>query len=393
MVDRNTKNRWIGLAAVNTASTLCQTVQIGALPPLVGLTLAEKGMDPATIGLFATAPWLAILVASRYVPAFLHVVGPSTSLALSALGSTAVIAAMAFTDDMAVFFVLNLLARLGLIVRWVTCDTWIVTIAPHEARGRAIGTHETLMGLGIALGPLVLSLTGTSGTLPFLACAALTALALPPLLVLGRWNQRHETVRDRRGSGRRVVRLLPIAMLGAFVAGYVETSSISLFAIYATDTGQNTGQDAVAATLLVSAFGFGGTLLQVPIGWMADGIGPHRGHRLCALIIFAGSVIVPATLAQPWLAAGMLFLWGGAAGGMNTLAVLEAGATVAARDLAAAMTSVAFCYTVGSMVGPSVSGAFMQYLSADGLMISAGLVSGGFVLASSLLTLKPAATS
>ena len=106
-------------------------------------------MDPASIGLFATAPWLAILVASRFVPALLHAVGPSASLALSALGSTAVIAAMAFTDDMAVFFVLNLLAGLGLIVRWVTCDTWIVTIAPVVgAEGRAIGTHETLMGLG-----------------------------------------------------------------------------------------------------------------------------------------------------------------------------------------------------------------------------------------------------
>ena len=58
--------------------------------------------------------------------------------AFSAFGSTAVIAAMAFTDDMAVFFVLNLLAGLGLIVRWVTCDTWIVTIAPvRRGAGRS----------------------------------------------------------------------------------------------------------------------------------------------------------------------------------------------------------------------------------------------------------------
>jgi hypothetical protein len=35
----------------------------------------------------------------------------------------------------------------------------------------------------------------------------------------------------------------------------------------------------------------------------------------------------------------------------------------------------------------------MQYLSPDGLMISAGLVGGGFLLASSLLKLKPAVTS
>lgn len=386
MAAQETKSRLIGLAAVNTASTLCQTVQIGALPPLVALTLADKGMDPAAIGLFATAPWLAILAASRFVPALLHAIGPSASLGLSALGSTAVIAAMAFADDMAVFFVLNLLAGLGLIVRWVTCDTWIVTIASAQARGRAIGTHETLMGLGIALGPLLLSLTGTSGKLPFLVCSALTALALPPLLVLGCWNRRPESVQGQRGSGRRIFRLLPIAMLGAFIAGYVETSSISLFAVYVTGF----GHDAVVATLLVSAFGLGGTLLQVPAGWVADRIGPHQGHRLCAAMILTGSMIIPAALAQPWLAAATLFLWGGAVGGMNTLAVLEAAMTICGRDLAAAITAVAFSYTVGSMAGPTISGVFMRYLSADGLMVSAGIAGGCFLLTSSVLKPKPA---
>lgn len=378
---------WTALAAVNTASTLCQTVQVGALPPLVALTLADKGMDPTSIGLFATAPWLAILAASRFVPALLRAVGPSASLAFSAFGSTTVIAAMAFTDDMTVFFVLNLLAGLGLIVRWVTCDTWIVTIAPVSARGRAIGTHETLMGLGIALGPLLLSLTGTSGRLPFLACAALTALALPPLLVLRPWNRRPEPVHGRQahqGDGRRISRLLPVALLGAFVAGYVETSAISLLAVQVTAS----GHDIVIATLLVSAFGFGGTLLQVPVGWMADRVGPHHGHRLCSALILGGSVAVPLLLPQPWLAAVLLFVWGGAVGGMNTLAVLEAASAVPGPDLAAALTAVAFSYTVGGMAGPAVSGAFMQYLPAGGLMASAGLAGCCFLLASSFL--KPA---
>ena len=75
---------------------------------------------------------------------------------------------------------------------------------------------------------------------------------------------------------------------------------------------------------------------------------------------------------------------------MNTLAVLEAATTISGRDLAAAMTSVAFSYTVGSMAGPTISGVFMQYLSADGLMISAGIAGGCFLLASSFLKLKPA---
>ena len=96
-----------------------------------------------------------------------------------------------------------------------------------------------------------------------------------------------------QGNGRRIFRLLPIAMLGAFIAGYVETSSISLFAVYVTGF----GHDAVIATLLVSAFGLGGTLLQVPVGWAwpQDRAAP-RAPALCAAIILAGSVMHPAVI-------------------------------------------------------------------------------------------------
>jgi hypothetical protein len=38
------------LFAVNTASALCQTAQIGALPLLIGLVLTERGIGPGTIG-------------------------------------------------------------------------------------------------------------------------------------------------------------------------------------------------------------------------------------------------------------------------------------------------------------------------------------------------------
>ena len=70
---------------------------------------------------------------------------------------------------------------------------------------------------------------------------------------------------------------------------------------------------------------------------------------------------------------------------MNTLAVLEAASAVPGRDLAAALTAVAFSYTVGGMAGPAVSGAFMQYLPTGGLMASAGLAGACFLQASSLL--------
>jgi hypothetical protein len=83
---------------------------------------------------------------------------------------------------------------------------------------------------------------------------------------------------------------------------------------------------------------------------------------------------IPLLLAQGWAAAVLAFLWGGAVGGMYTLAVLEAGAKVRDHHIASAMTAAAFFYTLGSGIGPSLSGALMQLAPPHGLMIASGAV-------------------
>jgi MFS family permease len=363
------------LFAVNTASALCQTAQIGALPLLIGLVLTERGFGPGTIGLIAAAPWLAILVFSRLVAPLINRIGLPAAILSSALGSGLLVVLIGGTENLGTLFVLNFLVGIGLIVRWISCDTWIVLIAPKEIRGRAIGIHETLMGLGIAAGPLVLTAAGTHGLLPFLVCAILL-FSSTPWLLLARGVHRCASV-DRHGSHGpfRFLTLIPTALSGAFLAGFVEMSAISLLVVYCVEA----GHDRMGAALLVSAFGLGGTLLQVPIGWFADRFSGRSGQLLCAGTILAGSLLIPLLLAQSWAAAVLAFFWGGAVGGMYTLAVLEAGAKVRDHHIASAMTAAAFFYTLGSAIGPSLSGALMQLAPPHGLMIATGAVSVVFL--------------
>lgn len=73
------------------------------------------------------------------------------------------------------------------------------------------------------------------------------------------------------------------------------------------------------------------------------------------------------------------FLWGGAIGGMNTLAVIEAGDRVGEHQVSIAMTAIAMCYTLGSVLGPIATGATVSYVSEHGLMISVGIVGVLFI--------------
>ncbi|WP_421552862.1 hypothetical protein [Pseudomonas yamanorum] len=54
------RQRWLALTRINTLSVLSQIVQIGTITPLLSLSLEQKGVDPAKIGLF-----IALLILRR----------------------------------------------------------------------------------------------------------------------------------------------------------------------------------------------------------------------------------------------------------------------------------------------------------------------------------------
>jgi len=373
-------DRLRGLVAVNAVSTLAQVVQIGMIVPLLSFVLSARGVEPGAIGLFSTAPGLTILAVSRFVPRLIARLGLVASVGGSLIVSAAAIAAMPLVEPLWGLFLLNLAVGFGLIVRWIACDTWIVRVATDGGRGRAIGTHETMMGLGIALGPVLLAVVGVEGWPPFALCVGLLLVGLIPLAVARPWDAKPGVPADAR-SGRALVGLLATALAAAFLCGFVETAAIALLPVYAGGL----GLAAAAGALLVGAFGAGGTALQIPLGWLADGVGFRRAQRACAAGVLAGAAAVTWTVdgasgapaAAAWIA---MALWGGAVGGLNTLAVIEAGARVDPARTSAAMTLIALAYTVGSVVGPAASGAVMEAVSVHGLMIAAGVMAAAFLV-------------
>ena len=340
------------LAHVNALSLCAQAVQLGAVPALIALRLNAHGWSVSVLGIIAAAPWLAVLLLGHRVPRLLaryhYRPVSATALALSAL---AVVIIMIASQPL-VIFAANFCLGIGLILRWIACDSWIIELAPDEVRGRAIGIHETLMGCGIAAGPLIIALFGSATPAPLVACLGLLFVATYALFsVTG-------TVRPvPEESPTRALRGISLMMLAAFIAGFIETSSVSFLPVLSLHS-----HWPIASTLALGVFTIGGTLLQLPIGYLADVL----GYRVAQLLVAALIVITSAAcilLGRQWLALLIaLFTLGGAAGAMNTLAVIEAGASVAANLIASAASRVALAYTIGSIIGPPLLGALVASL-------------------------------
>jgi MFS family permease len=120
------------------------------------------------------------------------------------------------------------------------------------------------------------------------------------------------------------------------------------------------GVNLAISANLVSAFVFGGTILQPPLGYLSDRRGYGFAQAVCAVAILAAGVISIVAGSSIWLLFPALFLMGGAAGGLNTLAVIQAGKELDRPRIPAAMAAIAMLYTMGSIAGPVISGAMIE---------------------------------
>ncbi|MDP9012919.1 MAG: MFS transporter [Pseudomonadota bacterium] len=350
------------LVKINAVSFLSQIVQIGTIPPLLALRLSAAHQSALTIGAVAAAPWIAILSMGQWAPCVLSRCGFVTTNRIAlGLSVVAVVSALPETNPI-LLFTSNFVFGIGLILRWVACDTWIVWAAPNHIRGRAIGTHETLMGCGIAAGPLVIAITGYLGTRPLWSCIGLLILSNAALALL-RGNDGHPDMPERTNR-LGALQIVPTALTAGFVAGFVETSSISFLPLLSTRHVL-----ALGVTAVLGGFGAGGTILQMPLGWLADTVGIRVMQFLTAAVVAIGALALPVVGHHSGFLLPLLFIWGGAAGGMNTLAVIEVGQRVDGPGMSTGLMAVALAYTVGGVTGPVLTGCVTSRLPAGGLAI------------------------
>jgi len=341
-------------------------VMMGTSIPIVPLALEARGVDRLTIGLSGALWSIGLLVFGPYIPRWAERVGAVTLIWIALVGSAVIQLVQAFTLDLPIWTLLILWSALRFVqgaavgIPWLVTEIWINLVVEERNRARALAIYATLIAGGLATGPLVLQIVGVAGPAPFIACAVLTlAVGLP--LLAARGAPRIEP--EAGGRLMDTVWIAPVAMLAALAAGTGETVVFTFLPVY----GVEIGVDARSATLWQTAFVIGNLVLQLPIGWIADRL-PRLGVLLaCVLASAVSAAILPFVGASPWTMWPLLVIWGGIAFGIYTVGLTILGQRFAAGDMARANAAFIMLYTVGSLVGPPISGAAMDIFGGRGL--------------------------
>lgn len=347
------------IAAIAAISAVGIAMGLGL--PLLSIIMEKRGISSTLIGINSAMAGIAAMIAAPFTTRLAHEWGTATTMIGAILLAAVSGLGFYYIENFWLWFPLRLVFHGATTMLFILSEFWINAAAPPSRRGLVLGIYATVLSLGFATGPLLFSLIGSDGALPFATGAIIILLAAVPIFIARAESPVIEEKPELHFM--RYILLVPTATAAVFIFGAVQVGGLSLLPIYATRAGFTEAQ----AALLLTVMGIGNMAFQIPLGVISDRMRDRRSLlTIMAAIGLIGSLSLPVISHNWLLMAGVLLVWGGCVAGLYTVGLSHLGSRLVGADLAAANAAFIFCYAVGTVVGPQAIGAAMDVAGNDG---------------------------
>jgi MFS family permease len=350
----------------------------GAGAPLASVWFKAAGYSNTVNGLSTSVYYLGIALSAALVPWLMRRSGRACVVAGMVLSGITV---AVFPGGASVLecFGLRLLNGVGGALSLIPLETLVNRTSPPVRRARNFGLYALSVGLGIGAGQVSGSfLYPWSPDVAFLVGGAMTLLPGTAAVAWLYWPA--GLAEESYGRTPLHFRRNVLGFGSAWAQGFLEGAMFSLLLVYLLAVGYSVEE----AGGLQSGIMVGVILFQVPIGWLAEQLGRTRVLVGCFLVTIAGLAWLPFCTLTAMLALAM-FLVGACSGALYPLGLASLGERLPGPCLARAGAWFLAINCLGSITGPAVTGAAMDYFGRRALF-AAGEAAVVLVLLAALVS-------
>ena len=354
---------------VAACSAICVFgLAFGMTYPLLSLIMESRGVSPGMIGINSAMMPIGILMFSSVIPYLARRYGGRNIAAIAAVITSILILAYKAFDNLEAWFVIRMLQGMSISTLFVLSEAWIVRFAGSRHRGKIIALYGSVLSASFGAGPALVSWIGIDGWMPFVVGSVIIVLGIFPVFLLK--EDLSEPKEEARAAGIfEFAPKAPMLMACVFAFAILDAATLSLLPVY----GIENGLDISTSALILTALIVGNTVLQFPIGWLADKY-PHR-----AVLAGCAFVTVVMLMILPWVMATAL-MWpvvitAGAAGyGIYTVSLTSLGSRFNGIQLVNGSAAFAAMWGVGALIGSLSGGWSMTLFGPHGLPYHLALV-------------------
>lgn len=333
---------------------------LGLMFPLLSLILEQRGISAEVIGYNTAVQSLGIVISIFAIPPLVRRFGAKRVVIVAGLLAALVILAYPVAPFYWWWFGLRALQGLFVSVLFAVSEAWIVRFAEGPYRSRILALYTSVLAASFGGGPALISLTGIEGYQPFAIGAAILALAVVPVTLV-----RDDAVRSEDEAPLSVLgftRKAPLLLIAVGLFAIADAANLSFLPVYAVKK----GFDRETAALALTCFIVGNTVLQFPVGWLADHFPKRNVMAGCGIVTGLGFALIPASFGTPLLWP-VLTVAGAAAAGIYTVSLAALGERFSGHELVTGTASFSVTWGLGALAGSLLAGWSIAAFGPDGL--------------------------
>jgi len=169
---------------------------------------------------------------------------------------------------------------------------------------------------------------------------------------------------------RRLFRAGPATLLAVFVLAVFDSVNDSFLPLY----GLRSGLAEPAAVTVLTVVLAGATLVQIPVGWLADHIDRRRLLIAIPVVVIVMAAAFPFAIASSWLLWPVALFYGCTSGSLWAVSLILVGERYRGADVAAANMARGVLYGLGAFAGPSMAGFAFELWKPHGILALIALV-------------------
>ena len=258
------------------------------------------------------------------------------------------------------FFVFGIMGGLT----WMTMDTWVNIVSNNSNRGKSIGIYNSSVTAGLALGPLIVGILGTSSRIPLIVCMILVGFKIISLISIKKYV--NQVIIPEQSSKMKfsILTISPFVFFAIFCAGIEDSSFLALFPAFMINdlfTDKQIG-------LYIFVGGIFGVLCQPFIGALSDNF---NKRIIIFLLLFSHTcwlMLLNFSNSNPYLIILALMISGFASTSLYTVTLAYLGERIKVTDIAFATSLFIIIYELGEYLGPIIVGFNMSLYGNSGFI-------------------------
>ena len=325
----------------------------GLLNTLLTLRGVAEGYSTGMIGLLMSGYFAGFLIGTWLAPSLIRRIGHIRTFAFyAALAAVAVLLHVLIVNPW-VWLVLRVLYGVSLVTLYMVIESWLNAQVSGEKRGQVFALYMAVNLGALAAAQQLLSLDTPMNFTLFALAAILISSALMPITLT---RQAQPALPDMPATDLlQLARIAPLPLMAAGISGLTLGGFWGLAPVYASQV----GFDAAGVGLLMSITILGGAVLQWPIGLFSDKH-DRRVVLLWVVAIAAVLALVITPILSGSLLLGLMFLWGGLAFSIYSIAVAQMVDQLHPDEILSGSSGLLLANGFGAAFGPVVAGGLMH---------------------------------